>query len=428
MRITELRNKRAARAEMFVQSTNQRILLMILHRIREGLVATGFGEEIDYFGWDRIRKHSLISSTQTMTDKGIYPASGQYIALTSHQARSNVLDQLREYMLGWRELRMEEQVYAFRRQIFVDAWLQFTMTAFYNAPSDCPYLPLPPSATIGFFECIDSVIRQSNPITQESLLEQLHAAFLPACEYILQWQRTIRRELASLLPDYKAEDDDEAIHARLKLATSVFYCNAGRNCRSKGRTLAYPEILFHPCFTFMTPGNGPSPKDPRGIASQKASLMMGGPWNCNGRVQAHPRQYVVNEVLLCSGKDPRSTTAAEMDTQDSRFACLECATRDRVIAVMSWRRAVSVFLLPWSLSSTNCLSRLHTKLHLIQIPPSITHGLWLAVLFGHRSTGRGPLHRDGFQPCRVTPWVIILSVFFVLVVSLRGTPVLDLGI
>lgn len=248
-------------------------------------------------------------------------------------------------MLGWRELRMEEQVYAFRRQVFVDAWLHFTTNTFDNAPSDCPYLPLPPSATIGFSESIDSVIRQSSPTSHESLLEQLRAAFPPAREYILEWQKTIRRELASLLPNYKSDDDDEAIHAKLKLATSVFHCNAGRNCRGEGRTLAYPDILFHPCFTLVTPGNGPSSKDPRGIANQKACLMMGGsPWNCNGRVQVHPRQYVVNKVLLCCGKDPRSTTAAEMDEHDFRLLCLECAVRDRVITFMSWRRAVSVFL------------------------------------------------------------------------------------
>lgn len=318
---------------------------MGLHRIHESLVATGFREEIDYFGWDRIRKHTLISNTQIMTDEGIHSTSGQYIALTLHQVRSSVLDQLREYMLGWRALRMEEQVYTFRRQVFVDAWLQFTSTAFYNAPRDCPYLPLPPSATVGFSENIDYVIRQSSPISHESLLGQLHAAFLPACGYILEWQKTIRRELASLLPDYKAKDDDEVIHARLKLATSVFHCNAGHNCRSECCMLAYPEILFHPCFTLVTPGNGSSSKDPRGIANQKACLVMGSsPWNCNGRVQVHPRQYVVNNLLLYCRKDPRSTTAAEMDRQDPRFVCLECAARNRIITNMSWRRAVRVFL------------------------------------------------------------------------------------
>lgn len=76
VRITELRNKRAARAEMFVQSVNQRIQLIGSNRIRESLVATGFKEEIDYFGWNRIRRHPLICSTQPMTDKGIHPASG----------------------------------------------------------------------------------------------------------------------------------------------------------------------------------------------------------------------------------------------------------------------------------------------------------------------------------------------------------------
>ncbi|KAG8217586.1 hypothetical protein J3R82DRAFT_5737 [Butyriboletus roseoflavus] len=303
-----------------------RILLMSLTESAKVWSQPALEKKLIILGGTASASIPFISSTQAMTDKGIHPASGQYIGLTFYQARSTVLDQLREYMLGWRELRMEEQVYAFRRQVFVDAWLQFTITAFYNAPSDCPYLPLPPSATIGFFESIDSVIRQSSSTSHESLLERLHAAFLPACEYILEWQRTTRRELASLLPNYKAEDDDETIHAQLKLATSIFYCNAGRNCPSEGRTLAYPEILFHPCFTFVTPGNGPSPKDPRGIANQKACLMMGGsPWNCNGRVQVHPRQ---------------STTAAEMDKQDPRFACLECAVRDRVIAFISWRRAV----------------------------------------------------------------------------------------
>ena len=250
---------------------------------------------------------------------------------------------------------MEEQVYAFRRRVFVDAWLQFTTTIFHNAPDGCPYLPLPPNATIGFSESIDSVIRQSNPISHETLLEQLRGAFLPACEYILEWHKTIRRELASLLPGYKAEDDDEAVHAKLKLAASVFHCTVGPNCRSEGRTLAYPEILFHPCFTLVTQGNGPSPKDPLGIATQKACLVMGGPWNCHGRVQVHPRQYAVDQVLLCCGKDPGCTPAAEMDKQDLRLVCLECPAHDRVITFMSWRCAVSVFL-------HDCLSHLSMRL------------------------------------------------------------------
>lgn len=240
---------------------------------------------------------------------------------------------------------MEEGVYGSRRQLFADAWLKFTTTNFRNAPSDSPYFPLPPSATIGFSESIDSIIRQPCLTSDQSLLGQLHAAFFPACEYILDWHKTIRRELASLLPDYRAEDDDEAVHARLKLATSIFQCNAGLNCRGKGRTLAYPEILFHPCFTLVRPGDGPSPKDPRGIAKQKAGFMMGGnPWSCSGRVQVHPRQYVVEKTLLCCGKDPRSTTAAEMDEQDPRLVCQDCAARDRVMISMSWRRAVSVLL------------------------------------------------------------------------------------
>ena len=316
-----------------------------MNSIRDSLVATGFREEIDYFGWDRIQKHSLISSTQALTDKGIHSTSDKHSALTPHKARSSVLVQLREYMLGWRELRLEEQVYTLRREVFVDAWLQFTTTTFRNAPSDCPHFPLPPSATIGLSESIDSIIRQSGPISPESLLSQLHAAFSSVCEYILDWHRTVRRELASLLPDYKAEDDDEAIRAQLKLATSVFHCNAGPNCRCGGPTLAYPEILFHPCFTLTRPGNGPTPKDPWSLANQKACLTMGGSaWNCSDRVQLHPKQYVVDKILLCCGKDPGSTTAAEMDEQDSRLACLECASRFKIIISMSWRRAVGVFL------------------------------------------------------------------------------------
>ncbi|KAG9318559.1 hypothetical protein JVU11DRAFT_651 [Chiua virens] len=307
--ITELRNKRAARAEI----------------LRDSLVAAGFGEEVDHFGWDRIRKHSLISSTQPMTD----------------QARYSVLDQLREYMLGWRELRLEEQIYAFRRRIFVEAWIQFTTTIFISAPSDLPHFPLPPSATIGFSEIIDPIIRQSATTSHESILDQLHAAFPRIYEYIIEWHESTRRELASLLLDYDASDDDEAIHTRLKLATSVFHCSGGRNCRAAGRTLTYREILFHPCFTNLTSGNAPSPKDPRGIANQKASLMMGSsPWKCSGRVQVHPRQDVVHKILLCCGQDPRSTTAAEMDKQDPRLACLECAIHDKVVTFMSWRRAV----------------------------------------------------------------------------------------
>lgn len=247
-------------------------------------------------------------------------------------------------MLGWRELRMEEQVYASRRQVFVDAWIHFTTAAFYNAPGGCPYLPLPPTATVGLSEHINSIIRQPGQTSRESLLGQFSTAFVPACHRIREWHKTVRRELVSLLPDHNPEEDDEAICARLKLATSVFCCNGGRNCRGEGRTLTYPEILFHPCFTLMTPGNGPTSKDPWSIANQKACLAMGGsPWSSNGRVQVHPKQYLVHKALLCCGKDPISTTATELDKQDSRLVCLECIVNDKKIVFMSWRRAVSAF-------------------------------------------------------------------------------------
>ncbi|KAF8844882.1 hypothetical protein BDN67DRAFT_615994 [Paxillus ammoniavirescens] len=308
-RIMELQSRQAARAET----------------IREMLVEGGFRDEIEYFGWDRISRHPLIKRTQALTDK----------------ARSNVLEHIEDHMSGWRELRIEGQVYASRRKVFLDAWFQFTTIAFHNSPPDCPYLPLPPDATIGFSENIDSVIRQCGQVPHESLLQQLFVAFLPTCDYILVWHREVRRELASLLPSYKPDDDDETVHTRLKLATSVFRCTTGHKCQIDGRALAYPEILFHPCFTLVGPGDSPSPKDPRGIANQRAYLAMGGrPWSCKGRVQVHHKQDAVAKILTCCGKDPRTTAAAEMDVQDPRLVCVACARGDRLLAFMSWRQAV----------------------------------------------------------------------------------------
>ncbi|KAF9246447.1 hypothetical protein BU15DRAFT_40146 [Melanogaster broomeanus] len=324
VRIMELRSKRAARAEV----------------IREMLVEAGCSEEIEYFGWDRISRHPVIKSSQALTDK----------------ARSSILAQLEEYISAWQELRIEERVYASRRGVFLDAWLEFTTTAFYNAPLGSPYFPLPPSATIGFSPSIDSVIRQPGQVSDESLLEQLYSAFLPACDYILEWHREVRRELASLLPGYKPDDDDRTVHARLKLATSVFRCTTGYKCRIEGHALAYPEILFHPCFTLLVRGENPSPKDPRTMANQKACLAMGGrPWSCKGRVQVHHKQDIVVKILSCCGKDPRTTTAEEMDTQDPRLTCLVCAGDDG-LAFMSWRPAVSVLLtMQCNRQKTNCL-------------------------------------------------------------------------
>lgn len=299
-------------------------------------------------------------------------------------------------MLGWRELRMEEQVYAPRRKDFVDAWLHFTSTTFHNASSGSPYLPLPPNATIGFSGSIDAVIRQPSSTPREVVLEQLHTAFPSACDYILEWHRTVRRELASLLPGYNTDDDDEIIHARLKLATSVFHCTAGR-CRGRGRTLAYPEILSHPCFSAVMPGKGPPPNNPRGIAKQKACRTMGtSPWNCSGRIQVHPRQCVVKDILLCCGKDPRSTTAAELDRQNPKLICLECATNHGVFTMMSWHSAVSFFFMKTSETFAYHFSRFNTRLHLTLRTPSSTHGFWLLLLLNGRAF-QGPETCNRFQ-------------------------------
>ncbi|KIJ69061.1 hypothetical protein HYDPIDRAFT_23921 [Hydnomerulius pinastri MD-312] len=304
-----LRGRKAARAEL----------------IRDMLVEAGFSDEIEYFGWERISKHPLIKSSQVLTEK----------------ARPNVLEQLQEYMSDWRELRFEERVHAGRRSLLVDHWLQFSSIAFFDSPGGSPYLPLPPSATIGFSEHIDLIIRQAGDISPDLLRDQLYAAFLPVCDYIIQWHKDVRRELAGLLPGYNPGDDDKTNHAKLNLATSIFRCTAGNECQLEGRALTYPEILYHPCFTGPGLCARPSPKDPRGLANYKAYLAMGGrPWSCKGRVQLHHRQDVAVKILLSCRKDPGITTMSEMDTDDPRLMCTKCAADDGLMAFMSWRRAV----------------------------------------------------------------------------------------
>ncbi|KAH7889560.1 hypothetical protein F5I97DRAFT_1801888 [Phlebopus sp. FC_14] len=315
------------RRERHDQLNDMRIARM--NMIRDLLVKAGFSEEIQHFTWERISRHHLIKSSQELTEQGMISSSSF----------------LQEYMSCWRELLREERVYSARRVVFTEAWFQFASAVFFNAPPECPYLPLPPTSSIGFSPPIDSVIRQPGHVPPENLLAQLHRGFEPACDYILQWHRGVRRELASLLPDYKLDDDDEKLHTRLNLAISVFRCTASKRCQLEARVLTYPEMLSHPCFSH--PLFSRRPKDPLGHANRQACIAMGGPsWNWQGLVRPHHKREAVVNIVTCCGKDPKITTIADMDVEDPRVMCMLCLNSG-VIIFMNWRVAVSPSLIFW---------------------------------------------------------------------------------
>ena len=156
--------------------------------------------------------------------------------------------------------------------------------------------------------------------------------------------------------DERKNDHDDVVAERMKLATTVFNCHlcdmddlSDDESESDPRVLEpnffkalfYPNVLGHRCLT--------KPEDPGFTFDSRRDLT--GPfhfrqkWTCEWLGLDERAGRIVASLIEASGLDPATTTAADMDELDARFACLLCAKMadligHAVVWAFGWRFAV----------------------------------------------------------------------------------------
>ncbi|KAF4614858.1 hypothetical protein D9613_003364 [Agrocybe pediades] len=128
-------------------------------------------------------------------------------------------------------------------------------------------------------------------------------------------------------------------HDALKLAVITFYCS--KSLCPAG--IPYPDLLAHRCATstdYFTPKTSDFPDhnlpvchDLVTIGSKLREL----PWNAKGLIRFDEDVFkVLTEALKMCGRDPKTTTAEDMDSEKAVFECLDCYDDYEGRLVMSW--------------------------------------------------------------------------------------------
>lgn len=218
-------------------------------------------------------------------------------------------------------------------------------------------------------------------------------------ELILEWQKKVDVMLAERLahkstpswhhdlnpPLQDAPPSDEDL-ARLKLATTVFYCgdcvlDHGGNGYLFGfgdeyipklkAPLFYPTVIGHRCTTrhstwwFERFSEG----DIEVLSGERVGLISGerimriletkeerNNWRGTGLHLNDRASAVIRNILRAAGKDAEVTTTDEMDSENPHFQCLACLGSARIIdqtprpTIFGWRDAVGP-----SLAAVGCI-------------------------------------------------------------------------
>ncbi|KAF4614914.1 hypothetical protein D9613_003341 [Agrocybe pediades] len=126
----------------------------------------------------------------------------------------------------------------------------------------------------------------------------------------------------------------------LSLAVATFLC-ANYQC-THATGLRYPQMLFHSCSSlvdiYLMSGAGADivsdeDRDVRTIRNTTGSTK----WNVLRRIKFDEAGYnILTQALEMCGRDPKTTTAADMDSEMPIFECITCHSRHEGRLVMPW--------------------------------------------------------------------------------------------
>ncbi len=259
-------------------------------------------------------------------------------------------------MKAHRKARTRQKTVQSRKKIAIDILRNYkkTLPLFTVTPSVVDFLAL---------DCVRQVVYQPSKISVDaasfdSIVKQLpniFAAFQASVE-----QRVIEHTFG---PDSPLSEEEKA--SQFKLACNAFYCKhctifarqinkRKKNDHPKWVTpLFYPDNMSHRCLHLDYDFRSQDP----------LRLTEGGrvrqAWSTNQLAADEDFRKVIKDVILLVGKDPKETTAQDMDSalEDVQFKCSKCppelsedtppAHRFLHFELYGWRKLVRAALPIW---------------------------------------------------------------------------------
>ncbi|KIY51950.1 hypothetical protein FISHEDRAFT_70186 [Fistulina hepatica ATCC 64428] len=321
------------------------------------LIDIGFGEEVTYIRNLRYGDHFLGKSTLKVFVN--LPAVRRPQALTE-QIWKNIQPALLNYMAQAKAHRIENELAALnleRFKMFAEAWTTFRQ----SLP---PSMLLPSPFDIRGMDGISDILNKSpsDPEHPSTDTQVSVALFEPALNALMPFIDKWRTDVAILgarkvlnfhgpLPylfEYFCPE------TRLRLATTVFYCNAPWHTRMTETILPeptyhrmyWPEFMYHQC-------NSSRWYDYTGSFLERDETLGSGEWIGCQRCAWSATHLDVDvgasdmaaKIVAACGRDSDEATVEELDALDPRLVCLKCTRGarcdgERIMPIRSWRQTV----------------------------------------------------------------------------------------
>jgi hypothetical protein len=360
--------------------------------IIDRLTSLGWGEEIDKIPlYDSLGHHRLVKTPQLLTERSkLHPHNAlSFLTCSLSSVWKNIRKPMIEYMEQMKVKRLERERAAL---ILVRKTVAVNVLRAYKS-SNLPFTAVMPEPyDFCSFTPIKNVLEQPTEVIVD---EASFADIVPMFPNMFgEWRDNLDAKLVKRIKDEKnirrkqrmefgweddeadisAEEPDEVVAARMKLATTVFKC---RGCvhisrkffgsdsdsdsdffdfldflteRLLNKPLWYPKVLGHRC---LTKSNGYALSDDPSV---KLDFLRAHrrKWQCENLEVDRASSKIVEIIVKTCGLDAAVTTADDMDTLDARLACLECsrlAAEPGQMLAFGWRSAVKLT----SFTSSSCI-------------------------------------------------------------------------
>lgn len=293
--------------------------------------------------------------------KGIRPC---FDPLAEHpQVKKNVpltergWAKIRDELVTWAEDRRASRL-AWEHQTLVNSRKPIVLSVFRQYKNDRAHYPVttffPSVADFSRFLPITEVLNLPSDVeVNEDSFATVISQIPELCRI---WRGQIKRKLIKLLLEPDPERSrDETIH-QLQLACNVVICShcsefpdtaRRRRGQSANQTfsvmpLFYPQMLSHRCMRASDHTVFKSIKDGTGRLKYP-EWHIRAPWSMEYIAENDKLRSIVQCIVKMANLDPATTTVAEMDADESLFACLLCEkqqlteSKSQMFILYRWR-------------------------------------------------------------------------------------------
>ncbi|KAL0960585.1 hypothetical protein HGRIS_005619 [Hohenbuehelia grisea] len=277
-RCTELGSLREGRSEAYValhMSSTSSLLSKHSLSFRQNVLACGWGEEVEFHGWDKIvsRRPDIFYKPNALTSRYWNRVEGEVQALMGH--------------LRWE--RLDAQVYTTRRNLAVQLILQ----AQESMESEKSFGGLVPTiADIVFHHDFRQIIEASPDtiVTEASFSDAV--ANIPSI--MSAWQHELASCLRGLLP-CGSKTPPEAVDKRLQLASTLFSCT-----RCDETHIPFSMLVTHAWSSYRERVFLPHDEQPY---YEVYKALDSRPWSCGGHLTAQELHPSATQVMDFLGVD-----------------------------------------------------------------------------------------------------------------------------